>query len=401
MRDGNFAVAQSGGPTAAINATLCGVIEGAFASGKQIFGAVNGILGVLNDNFTELNPIFADMDKLQLLKITPSAYLGSCRYKLPKPDEQPEVYEQIFSNFEKHNIKMFIYIGGNDSMDTVDKLSQYSINHNKDVSIVGVPKTIDNDLMGTDHTPGFGSAAKIVATTVSEIARDCAVYADPSITIVEIMGRNAGWLTASSVLARSSTSNAPHLIYLPERPLSVNKLVSDVKNCKARNMVIAVSEGIKDENGVYYSNLECLASHDEFGHAQLSGSAKVVENILKKEIGVKTRSVELNVLQRCASHFASLTDLNDSVEIGKAGANAALSEKTGIVMGYKRNDDNSFSIIENKVSDVANLEKKVPDEFITENSHDITDEFIDYCLPLIMGEPEIVTENGIPKHIAL
>ena len=401
MKDGNFAVAQSGGPTAAINATLCGVIEGAFASGKQIFGAVNGILGVINDNFNELNPIFADMDKLQLLKNTPSAYLGSCRYKLPNPDEKPDVYEQIFTNFEKHNIKMFIYIGGNDSMDTVDKLSEYSIKHKKDVSIVGVPKTIDNDLMGTDHTPGFGSAAKIVATTVSEIARDCAVYADPSITIVEIMGRNAGWLTAASVLARSSTSDAPHLIYLPERPLSIDKLVSDVKNCKARNMVIAVSEGIKDENGVYYSNLECLASHDEFGHAQLSGSAKVVENILKKEIGVKTRSVELNVLQRCSSHFASLTDLDDSVEIGKAGANAALSDKTGIVMGYKRNDDSTFSIVENKVCDVANLEKKVSDNFITENGYDITDEFIDYCLPLIMGDPEIVTENGIPKHIAL
>lgn len=401
MKSGNFAVAQSGGPTAAINATLCGVIEGAFASGKNIFGAVNGILGVVNDNFTELNPIFADMDNLQLLKNTPSAYLGSCRYKLPSPDEKSEVYETIFDNFAKRNIKMFIYIGGNDSMDTVHKLSQYSIKNNKDVSIVGVPKTIDNDLMGTDHTPGFGSAAKIVATSVSEIARDCAVYKDPSITIVEIMGRNAGWLTAASVLAKSSTSDAPHLIYLPERPLSVKKLVSDVKNCKARNMVIAVSEGIKDENGVYFSNLDCLASHDEFGHAQLSGSAKVVENILKKEIGVKTRSVELNVLQRCSSHFASLADLNDSVEIGKAGANAALSGKSGIVMGYERNSDNTFSIIEDNVSDVANLEKKVPDNFISENGYEITDEFIDYCLPLIMGEPEIVTENGIPKHIAL
>ena len=401
MRDGNFAVAQSGGPTAAINATLCGVIECAFAAEKQILGAVNGIIGVINDDFADLNTIFSDKNNLQLLKATPSAYLGSCRYKLPKVDEKPEVYEQIFANFEKHNIKMFIYIGGNDSMDTVDKLSGYAIKHGKDVSIVGVPKTIDNDLMGTDHAPGFGSAAKIVATTVSEIARDCAVYAVPSITIVEIMGRNAGWLTAASVLARSATSDAPHLIYLPERPLSVEKLIEDVKNCKARNMVIAVSEGIKDENGVYFSNLDCLAGHDEFGHVQLSGSAKVVENILKKEIGVKTRSVELNVLQRCSSHFASLTDLDDSIEIGKAGANAALSDKTGIVMGYKRNDDNTFSIIENKVCDVANLEKKVPDNFITENGHDITDEFIDYCLPLIMGEPEIVTENGIPKHIAL
>lgn len=401
MKDGNFAVAQSGGPTAAINATLCGVIEGAFASGKNIFGARNGILGVVNDDFTELNPIFADMDNLQLLKTTPSAYLGSCRYKLPAVDKNPEVYETIFSNFEKHNIKMFIYIGGNDSMDTVNKLSEYSIKYSKGVSVVGVPKTIDNDLMGTDHTPGFGSAAKFVATSVSEIARDCAVYADPSITIVEIMGRNAGWLTAASSLARSSTTKAPHLIYLPEKNLGVNKLIEDVRNCPARNMVIAVSEGIKDETGNYYSNMECLAGHDEFGHAQLSGSAKVVEDILKKEFGRKTRSIELNVTQRCASHFASLCDLNDSVSIGKAGANAALEDKTGIVMGYKRNADNSFAIVENKVSDVANLEKKVPDNFICENGYDVTDEFIEYCLPLIIGEPEIVTENGIPKHISL
>lgn len=401
MRDGNFAVAQSGGPTAAINATLCGVIEGAFASGKNIFGARNGILGVVKDDFAELNPIFADMDNLQLLKNTPSAYLGSCRYKLPSPDANPEVYETIFANFEKYNIDKFIYIGGNDSMDTVNKLSEYSIKHNKGVSVVGVPKTIDNDLMGTDHTPGFGSAAKFVATTVSEIARDCAVYADPSITIVEIMGRNAGWLTAASVLSRSTTTKAPHLIYLPEKPLSVEKLIDDVRNSQVRNMVIAVSEGIKDENGEYFSNMECLAGHDEFGHAQLSGSAKVVEEILKKEFGRKTRSVELNVTQRCASHFASLTDLNDSVSIGKAGAEAALSGQSGVVMGYKRNDDNTFSIIQNKVCDVANLEKKVPDNFIAENGHDVTNEFIDYCLPLIMGEPEIVTENGIPKHISL
>ncbi len=401
MKEGNFAVAQSGGPTAAINATLCGVIEGAFSCGKNIYGARNGILGVVKDDFAELNHIFADMDNIQLLKNTPSAYLGSCRYKLPSADSNPEVYETIFANFEKYNIDKFIYIGGNDSMDTVNKLSEYSIKHNKGVCVVGVPKTIDNDLMGTDHTPGFGSAAKFVATSVSEIARDCAVYADPSITIVEIMGRNAGWLTAASVLSRSSTTNAPHLIYLPEKLLSVDKLIEDVRNCTARNMVIAVSEGIKDETGNYYSNMECLAGHDEFGHAQLSGSAKVVEDILKKEFGRKTRSIELNVTQRCATHFASLTDLNDSVRIGKAGADAALSGESSIVMGYQRNEDNTFSIIKNKVCDVANLEKKVPDNFIAENGYDVTQEFIDYCLPLIIGEPEIVTENGIPKHIAL
>jgi len=401
MKDGNFAVAQSGGPTAAINATLCGVIECAFSCGKNIYGSRNGIFGAVNDNFVHLNPIFADMNNIQLLKNTPSAYLGSCRYKLPDPEGNSEVYETIFSNFEKYDIKMFIYIGGNDSMDTVRKLSDYSIKHKKGVSIVGVPKTIDNDLMGTDHTPGFGSAAKFVATTVSEIARDCAVYADKSITVVEIMGRNAGWLTAASALARSVTTKAPHLIYLPEKPLKVEKLIEDVRNSEIRNMVIAVSEGIKDENGNYYSNLECMSSHDEFGHAQLSGSAKVVENILKKEFGRKTRSIELNVLQRCGSHFSSLSDLNDSVKIGFAGATSALEEKSGVVMGFVRNDDNTFSIIENNVTDVANLEKKVPDNFIADNGHDVTEAFFDYCRPLIIGEPKIVTENGIPKHISL
>lgn len=401
MNNGNFAVAQSGGPTAAINATLCGVIEGAFSQGRKIYGAVNGILGVINNNFTDLNKTFANMDRIQLLKTTPSAYLGSCRYKLPDIESGEDIYEKIFDNFKKKNITMFIYIGGNDSMDTVRKLSHYAETHKKPVSVVGVPKTIDNDLMGTDHTPGFGSAAKFVATAVSEIARDCAVYADKSITVVEIMGRNAGWLTAASVLSRSKTTSAPHLIYLPERPLSTKKLIDDVKNCPARNMVIAVSEGIKNENGEYYSNLDCLEGHDEFGHAQLSGSAKVVENILKNAFKIKTRSVELNVLQRCSSHFASLTDLDESIRIGKAGAIAASKGKTGIVMGFERTKEYNVKIIENNVSDVANLEKTVPDFFISSDGKDITQDFITYCKPLILGEPRIETKNGIPKHISL
>ena len=401
MNNGNYAVAQSGGPTAAINATLCGVIEGAFSQGRKIYGGVNGILGVINNNFTDLNKTFANMDRIQLLKTTPSAYLGSCRYKLPDIEAGSEVYEKIFENFKKKNITMFIYIGGNDSMDTVRKLSAYAQMHQKPVSVVGVPKTIDNDLMGTDHTPGFGSAAKFVATTVSEIARDCAVYADRSITIVEIMGRNAGWLTAAAALARSKTSDAPHLIYLPEKPLSKEKLIEDVRNCTARNMVIAVSEGIKDENGEYFSNMDCLAGHDEFGHAQLSGSAKVVENILKNEFKIKTRSIELNVLQRCGSHFASLTDLDESIKIGKAGALAASKGKTGIVMGFERTKEYGIKIIENNVSDVANLEKTVPDKYISKDANDVTSDFITYCRPLILGEPRIDTRNGIPKHIAL
>lgn len=401
MTNGNFAVAQSGGPTAAINATLCGVIEGAFPRGGSIFGAVNGILGVINDNFTDLTQTFASKDNLQLLKTTPAAYLGTCRYKLPDIGKDDAVYEKIFEVFKKHDIRMFIYIGGNDSMDTVQKLSEYARANNKQVSIVGVPKTIDNDLPGTDHTPGFGSAAKFVATAISEIARDCAVYSDPSITVVEIMGRNAGWLTAASVLARSETTGAPHLIYLPERPLSFEKLISDVKSLNVRNMVIAISEGIRHENGKYFSDSDCVSSHDEFGHAQLSGSAKVVESVLKDKFSVKTRSVELNVLQRCASHFSSLCDLDESVRIGKAGALAAADGKTGIVMGFLRTGEYSVDIVENKVANVANLEQKVPDKFIAESGHDVTKEFITYCRPLIMGEPEIITENGIPKHISI
>lgn len=401
MKQGNFAVAQSGGPTAAINATLCGVIEGALSVQARIFGAVNGILGVINDNFTDLSKTFSEPENMRLLKTTPAAYLGSCRYKLPDADKADEVYEQIFENFAKHQIECFIYIGGNDSMDTVKKLSEYAKIHHKPVRIVGVPKTIDNDLPGTDHTPGFGSAAKFVATTVSEIARDCAVYSDPSITIVEIMGRNAGWLTASSALARSATTDAPHLIYLPERPFTFEKLIDDVKNHPARNMVIALSEGIRDPEGKYFSDSECLTGHDEFGHAQLSGSAKVIESVLKKTFGMKTRSIELNVLQRCSSHFASLCDLDEAIQIGKAGALAAFNGETGIVMGFLRKGEYAVEIVSHPAAEVANLERKVPETFIAENGCDVTEAFLTYCRPLVLGEPEIVTEMGIPKHIAL
>ena len=401
MVQGNFAVAQSGGPTAAINASLCGVISAALSHERKIYGMVNGIKGAINNNFVDLGAVFQDKHNLKLLKNTPSAYLGSCRYRLPDFDEKNDIYEQIFENFEKKNITMAIYIGGNDSMDTVMRLSEYAKIHGKSVLFAGVPKTIDNDLMGTDHTPGFGSAAKFVATAVSEIARDCAVYADRSATLVEIMGRNAGWLTAASALARSATSDAPHLIYLPEILLSKEKLLKDIKNCKARNIVIAVSEGIKNEGGVYYSNLDCNSGHDKFGHAQLCGSAKVLEGIIKDNFGIKTRSVELNVLQRCGSHFASLTDLNEAEKIGAFGVKSLLSGKAGIALGFKRVKDYGIKIITNDVRNVANFEKTVPDSFISKSGNDVTNAAIDYLRPLIMGEPKIETENGIPKHIAL
>ncbi|HAL63522.1 MAG: 6-phosphofructokinase [Firmicutes bacterium] len=401
MINGNFAVAQSGGPTAAINASLCGVIKAATADNKKIYGMVNGIKGAIDNNFVDLGEIFKDEHNLKLLKTTPAAYLGSCRYRLPDFDGKCDVYEKIFAGFAEKNITMVIYIGGNDSMDTVMRLSQYAEKNEKNVLFAGVPKTIDNDLMGTDHTPGFGSAAKFVATTVLEIARDCAVYKDRSATVVEIMGRNAGWLTAASALARNSTSSAPHLIYLPEVPLSKEKLISDIKNCKERNIVIAVSEGIKNENGEYYSNLDCNSGHDKFGHAQLCGSAKVIENIIKENFGIKTRSVELNVLQRCSSHFASLTDLNEAEMIGAFGAKSLLSGKTGITVGFERIKDYEIKPVINDVIKVANLEKTVPDSFIAKSGNDITEKALNYLRPLILGEPEIEIENGIPKHIAL
>ena len=397
---GNIAVAQSGGPTAAINATLCGVIEAALEAGVDIYGAEHGIKGVMNDKLVKINSFFENPENRQLLKTTPAAFLGSCRYKLPDADEQNEIYETIFENFEKHNIVYFAYIGGNDSMDTVAKLSKYAEKYSKNLCVVGVPKTIDNDLAGTDHTPGFGSAAKYVAATVKEIARDSAVYAEKSITVVEIMGRNAGWLTAATALARSETSAAPHLIYLPEKPVSRQKLIDDINACDEQNIIVAVSEGIRDENGKYYCESEA-SSHDIFGHAQLAGSAGVIAKFYKEQFNYKTRGIELNVPQRCGSHFASLTDLTESVSIGKAGANAAFSGKSGIMMGFMRKSDYSVEIVENNVSDIANIERRVTDDYIATSANDVTQKYIDYALPLIQGECTLITENGLPKHICL
>ena len=398
MTNYKFAVAQSGGPTAAINATLLGVIEGALEAGCEIFGAVNGIKGVINNDFLNLNETFSDPKNRELLKNTPGSYLGSCRIKLPEPETDTEVYERIFDVFKENGIDKFVYIGGNDSMDTVDKLSRYAKKNNIAVSVVGAPKTIDNDLAGTDHTPGFGSAARFVASSVKEVARDSGVYAEKSITIIEIMGRNAGWLTAASALARSENSTAPHFIYLPERPVSRAKIIEDVRNCPENNIIIAVSEGIRDENGEYYCS-QTTQSHDIFGHAQLAGCARVVEGFLKEEFGYKMRSIELNVLQRCSGHFTSLTDLNESQHIGKRAAHAAIKGRTGVVMAFERTGDYVCTVIENNVADVANKERKVPDEFISENSNDVTDAFMKYARPLILGDVQVITEDGVPKHI--
>lgn len=398
MINGKFAVAQSGGPTAAINATLLGVIEGVLETGGEILGAVNGINGVINDNFMNLNSIFSDPQNRALLKNTPGAYLGSCRIKLPDPETNDEVYGRIFEAFEKNDITHFVYIGGNDSMDTVDKLSRYAETNGKRTVVVGAPKTIDNDLAATDHTPGYGSAAKFVASAVKEIARDSGVYAEKSITIVEIMGRNAGWLTAASALARCENSTAPHLIYMPERPVSREKIIDDIRKCGENNIIIAVSEGIRDENGEYYCS-QSTQSHDIFGHAQLAGCSRVLESFLSEEFGYKMRSIELNVLQRSCGHFTSLTDLDESQHIGKRAAHAAIKGRNGVVMGFERTGDYVCTVIENKASEVANKERKLPDEFISPCCNDVTEEFVKYCRPLILGDVRVITEDGVPKHI--
>ncbi len=314
----NVIVGQSGGPTAAINSSLAGVIYGAYKNEKidKVYGMVNGIAGFLDEKITELNEIAENEEKLELLKKTPAAYLGSCRFKLPK--ENGDVYDKIFSLLEKYNIKYFFYIGGNDSMDTVSKLSDMASLRNSDIRFIGVPKTIDNDLPATDHTPGFGSAAKYIGATVREISADSSVYNVQSVTIIEIMGRDAGWLTGASVLAKYK-GLGPDLIYLPERKFSFEKFYNDIKEISKvkKNIIVAVSEGIRLEDGTYVCESASSGAVDTFGHKYLGGTAKVLENFIREKFGFKARGVELNVPQRCAGHFLSKTDIDESFIIGK------------------------------------------------------------------------------------
>ena len=316
MSKKNIIVAQSGGPTVAINASLSGVIRQAIESDTYgtVYGSLNGILGILNEQYIDLTAkAEEDADFLHRLETTPAMFLGSCRHKLPHYMDDDSSYVYIFNQFEKLNIGAFFYIGGNDSMDTVLKLSEYAKTMGKDIRIIGVPKTVDNDLCMTDHTPGFGSAAKYIASSILEIAHDTFIYAVKSVTIVEVMGRDAGWLTAASALARNEYNAAPHLIYLPEVPFHTEEFLLDVKRLlfEQNNVIVAVSEGIRDADGNYISASK--ASVDNFGHQQLSGAGKTLEHLVKEKLGVKVRSVEVNVLQRCAAHLASQTDLDESV----------------------------------------------------------------------------------------
>lgn len=404
MSQKNVMVAQSGGPTVAINASLAGVIRGAMdsASYDTVYGCVNGILGILNDEFLDLSSMIKEQPEfLDRLKSTPAMYLGSCRYKLPNFMDDDSPYVFIFQQFETYHVDAFFYIGGNDSMDTVLKLSEYGKKIGSNVRIIGIPKTIDNDLCETDHTPGFGSAAKYIATSLLEIAHDTFIYAVKSVTIVEIMGRDAGWLTAASALARNEYNTAPHLIYLPEAPFDPEDFLLDIKRLlfERNNVIVAVSEGIRDVTGNYISASE--KSVDTFGHSQLSGAGKTLEFLVKEKLGVKVRSVEVNVLQRCAAHLASATDLNESFELGKKAV--ALSEEgvTASMVTMNRVSNNPYQISYDhaEIRNIANEAKSVPREWINDAGNDVTQEMIDYLTPLIQGEPEISYQNGLPVYM--
>lgn len=397
----NILVGQSGGPTAAINATLAGIINACRENPEidTVYGTVNGIKGVINENLINLSERFSNAEDLELLKQTPSAFLGSCRYKI---DKNGADLDKIIDILKKYNISCFLYIGGNDSMDTVLKLREAGAKNG--ISVIGVPKTIDNDLAVTDHCPGFGSAAKYIASTVSEIIRDAQCYSIESVTLVEIMGRNAGWLTASSALARiNGTTVSPDLIYVPEVPFDIDKFMEDVKQkvIERKNIIIAVSEGIKDKNGKYIADQSELFKEDLFGHSQLGGAGKVLENLIKNKYGIKVRSIELNTPQRCAAHLTSLTDINEAFEIGAAALKAALEGQSGKMMIYKRSAGARYKIEYDTVDieSIANIEKKLPAEYISESGNDVTEKFIEYLLPLVQGEPSVKFKNGLPMHI--
>lgn len=405
MEKRNCFIGQSGGPTTAINASLAGIIAECIDTKQfdHVYGMINGIKGLLEKKYMDLKEMFNEEKDIQKLKCSPAMYLGSCRYKLPTYIEDSQTYVTLFETFEKLEITDFYYIGGNDSMDTVAKLSAYAKTIQSPIRFIGIPKTIDNDLMGTDHTPGFGSAAKYVATSMLEVAYDSSIYKLNAVTIVEIMGRNAGWLTAASALARTQYNDAPDLIYLPEVPFVKENFLNDIREVfkRKRSVIIAVSEGIRTENGEFLDSDSQYAKRDAFGHILHSGTGKVLETMVYKEFKCKVRSIELNVLQRCAMHIASQVDLDESFEIGRYAVKTSMSGKTGMMMVFNRINNSPYTIEcdYKDVSEIANLEQRIPIEWINKEHNDITQELYDYLYPLIQGEVALTYENGIPQYI--
>ena len=404
---GNAVVGQSGGPTSAINATLAGVIAGCLEFGiEKIYGMKNGVEGLEKEDLLLLNDYFEkDRSQLDLLSATPAAALGSCRKKITEDEQMARLYEV----FEKYDITYFFYIGGNDSMDAVAKLTDYASRNEglRKMFFIGVPKTIDNDLYLTDHTPGYGSAAKYVACTMQEIMRDCAVYTKKAVTIVEIMGRDAGWLTASAALTQHICGIGPKFIYLPEVAFDEEQFLADIKaaleNDPEPYLVIAVSEGIRDKNKKYVAEAAMSGAVDSFGHKYLAGTGKYLENLVRDKIGCKVRSVELNILQRCASHIASKTDIEESKKIGAAAVRHALSGESGKMMSFRRvkkAKQYSVEIFAEDVLEIANKIKKIPKSYINDAGNNVNEKCVEYMLPLIKGEQTVIYEDGIPVHFS-
>lgn len=404
---GNVIVGQSGGPTAVINSSLAGVYRTAMDRGaKKVYGMLFGIQGLLDEQYVDLSKFIKSELDIEILKRTPSAFLGTCRFKLPDIHQNQQVYEQLFQILNKLNIECFIYIGGNDSMDTIKKLSDYAILTGQSQKFVGVPKTIDNDLALTDHTPGYGSAAKYIATSTKEVIRDGLgfSYKKKLVTVIEIMGRNAGWLTGAAALSKGEDCDGPDLIYLPELPFDIAHFLNKVRKLMEKKdvVVVAVSEGIKTKDGKYVSELaEGMNYVDAFGHKQLTGSANYLANLINREIGCKSRAVEFSTLQRSAAHLASRVDVNEAYMVGGAAVKAADEGDSGKMVVIDRVSDDPYQCATAiyDVHKIANGEKLVPREWINKDGTYVTDEFIDYVRPLIQGDYPCVMVNGIPRHL--
>lgn len=403
----NIIVGQSGGPTSAINSSLAGVIDMGIKSGAEhVYGMVKGISGLLNEEYVDLGTIINDDEKRELLKRTPSSFLKSCRHRLPDDITGSDEYRKIFEILEKLDVGYFFYIGGNDSMDTILKLSKYAESISSDIKFIGVPKTIDNDLTITDHTPGYGSAAKYIATAMKEIIPDATVYGTSYVTVVEIMGRDAGWLTAASALAKSEDCEGVDLIYLPEFVFDMDEFVEKVRKLqeKKKSLVIAVSEGIKLADGRYVCEFNPDdSSLDAFGHRSLTGTSRFLAHTLNRELKTKSRYIELSTLQRCASHIASLTDINEAYEAGCSAVKAAYNGETGKVVVFERVSAKPYECSTGlaDVADIANKERYVPKEWYDHDKCQMMKEYIDYARPLIEGELMPVYKNGVPRHIKL
>lgn len=408
----NIAAAQSGGPTAAINASLAGVFRRAAQCPEigRIYGSINGIEGMINGDLVPLDSILTSDYDVELMKKTPSTVLGSCRYKLaeydPKDSKTEAEYMKIIETFKEYDIKAFFYIGGNDSMDTIKKLSDYAETVGNPIRFIGVPKTIDNDLEGTDHTPGYGSAAKYIATVTKELVRDGLIYEMQSVTVIEIMGRNAGWLTGAAVLAKSEDCEGPDLIYLPEVAFDVDDFLKKVKKLvnEKQSIVIAVSEGIKTADGRYVCELSAPSDKtDSFGHVQLSGTGKYLSDLIIEKLGCKSRAIELSTLQRCAGHLTSRVDITEAYQVGGTAVKAAFEGKTGQMVILKRVSQDPYICTTDlyDVHKVANLEKKVPRSWINEAGDYVTEDMKNYIEPLIQAELTPIMITGQPRHIII